>query len=124
MQIEYAYELKAGDCLQLDQPGNCAIEANTIDGLFFYLIIDTRLGWTRIMEYGPVNPLTEGMEDSCACSFDRFEWNTKKLTKAVDTFLNKNRNKIRIFQAKEVDRQYALSQCRSIIDFMKKEDVF
>lgn len=124
MEFEYAYSTTANGQVDIEDYGNCAIEANNLDGQFWYLIIDTKLGWTQIMEYGPIDPKGVGLEDSCVCLYDKVEFNGKKIARRVDMFLNKGRNGFSpIEQAREISKESALSQCKSIIDYMKKGSV-
>ena len=125
MEIEYFFSQSAAASLNIEDFGNCAIEANNDDGLFWYLIIDTSLGWTRMLTYGPIDPLSPTMEESCTCSYARFEFNGPKIVKAIDRFLNTERKKIMpITQAREISRDNALAHCKSIVEYMKGFEVF
>ena len=53
--------------IEIEDIGNCAIEANNDNGEFWYLIIRTTLGSTQIFEYGPTIH-TGIMEKSVNCS--------------------------------------------------------
>ena len=123
--IEYSFVGQFESQLNIEDIGNCAVEANNDDGQFWYLIIDTRLGWTKIMQYGPINPQSDTFEDSCECTFSRIEFDAKKIYRVVDMFLNKTRKKLMpITQAREISRDNALNQCRSIIEYMKDTEKY
>lgn len=125
MEIEYSYNQTATAAISLEDYGNCAIEANNDEGLFWYMIIDTQYGWTRIMTYGPINPVSPQLEEKCVCSFERMEFNGQKIVKAIDKFLNTERKKLLpITQAREISRDNALAQCRSIPEYMKNMENF
>ena len=124
MEVEYASEATFTAVLSLSDVGNCAIEANNDDGQFWYMVVDTNLGWTRIFEYGPIIPQKELMEDSCVCYFSRIEFDMKKIIKSIDSFLNKSRKGyMSITQAREISAGNALAQCKSIIEYMKSPEV-
>lgn len=123
MQIEYYEQSEFLGCLEVDDFGNCAIEANNDDGEFWYLVIDTKIGYTRVMEYGPIVPNKETLEDFCGCSFTRIEWDAKKVVNIITSFLNKKRKgRLDISQAREISRESALAQCKSIIEYMKDSE--
>ena len=125
MQIEYDLQAEYLGCLEIEDYGNCAIEANNDDGEFFYLIIDTKIGFSRIMEYGPIVPNKDTLEDYCVCLFTRIEWDPKKVVNIIKTFLNKQRKgRCNISQAREIGKEIALAQCRSVIDYMKNSEAY
>ena len=108
--------------LDVDDIGNCAIEANNDEGNYYYMVIETNLGFTKIFEYGPVQPDFNEMCKSVTCTFDRIEFNEKKISKRIYSFLNapgKN-----ITQAQIVDKEYALDGCKDIIEYMRNSNNF
>lgn len=125
MEIEYSFSQIASASLSVEDYGNCAIEANNDEGLFWYIVVDTRYGWTRIFTYGPINPISPQLEEKCDCSFSRMEFNSQRIIKAIDKFLNTERKKVMpITQAREVSRDNALAQCKSIVEYMKNGENF
>lgn len=125
MEIEYYQQSQYLGCIDIDDYGNCAIEANNDDGEFWYLVIDTKMGFSRIMEYGPIVPNKEVMEDYCMCAFSRIEWDAKKVVNIIKTFLNKQRKgRLDISQAREINKDLALSQCKSIIEYMADPEAY
>lgn len=113
MTYEYFYTSLATGELEVEDPGNCTIQACNDIGMIWYLIIQTTLGWTKIMEYGPATPDFEELPKSVFCTFERIEFNDKKLNKKINDFLNNPKRGIT--QAMEVDRSIAFEDCKSII---------
>ena len=108
--------------LDVEDIGNCAIEANDDLGIYYYLVIETYLGFTKIFEYGPVQPDFNELNKSVSCLFNRIEFNDKKISKRIYTFLNApTRN---ITQAQMVDKNYALDGCKDIIEYMRDSTKF
>ena len=103
--------------IDIEDIGNCAIEANNDNGEFFYLVIRTTLGTSQIFEYGPT--IHSGvMEKSVNCSFKRMEFTEAKIIKKIQEFLN---NPYRtITQAKEMTIEEALEQCDDLLIYMKE----
>lgn len=119
MNFEYFTVKTVMANIDIDDIGNCAIEANNDNGEFFYLIIRTTLGTTQIFEYGPTCH-SGVMEKSVMSSFKRIEFTESKVIKTIEGFLNNPyRN---ITQAQLMDIDEALEQCESILEYMKKED--
>ena len=115
--FEYFYSREAIGNLDVEDIGNCSIEANDDLGNFYYMVIDTNLGFTRIFEYGPCNPDFNELPKAVECTFNRIEFNEKQIQKRIYSFLNApHRN---ITQAQLVDRDYVLDGCKDIIEYMR-----
>lgn len=115
--FEYFYSREAIGNLDVEDIGNCSIEANDDLGNFYYMVIDTNLGFTRIFEYGPCNSDFNELPKAVGCTFNRIEFNEKQIQKRIYSFLNApHRN---ITQAQLVDRDYALDGCKDIIEYMR-----
>ena len=126
--FEYFYSREAIGNLDVEDIGNCSIEANDDLGNFYYMVIDTNLGFTRIFEYGPCNPDFNELPKAVGCTFNRIEFNEKQIEELkkileeiqngrIYSFLNApHRN---ITQAQLVDRDYALDGCKDIIEYMR-----
>ena len=120
--FEYFFSRMAVGELEVEDIGDCAIEANDDIGNFYYLVIETNLGFTKIFEYGPVRPDFNEMCKSVECTFDRIEFNENKIRKRIQTFLNiPVRN---ITQAQIVEKEYALDGCKDIIEYMRHKENF
>ena len=122
LNFEYFFSRMAMGDLEVEDIGNCAIEANDDIGNFYYIVIETNLGFTKIFEYGPTQPDFNEMCKSVTCTFDRIEFNEKKIIKRIQTFLNTPiRN---ITQAQVVEKEYALDGCKDIIEYMRHKENF
>ena len=54
MEFEYLHQIVVGDTIDIDDIGNCAINAFNDAGEEYYLVVKTVLGWTEIFEFGPI----------------------------------------------------------------------
>ena len=122
LEFEYFYQRMATGNLEVEDIGNCAIEANNDDGLFYYLLIETNMGFTKIFEYGPIHPDFHELPKSVKCNFERIEYNEKKLSKKIDDFLNSGFKCIT--QAQEIDKDMLLNNCTNIIEYMRDRENF
>lgn len=100
MKFEYLQRVIVDAELEIDNIGDCVIQANNDLAEEFYLIIRTELGWTEVMEYGPFVPDLLQLPYNYQITYNRFEFNQSKIERIIDKFLN-NPKKI-ITQAKIV----------------------
>ena len=120
--FEYFYSKSAFGELQIDDIGDCCIQANNDEGLFYYLLIETNLGWTKILEYGPCAPDFDELPKAVGCNFSRIEFDERKIMKRIDEFLN---NRFRnITQAQLVDREILFADCKSLLEYMEERTNF
>ena len=122
MEFEYFYTKSVNGFIDIDDIGNCAIEAFDDLGQVYYLVIRTSYGSTRIMDYGPIIADCDTLPKSTHCTYKRIEYTDAKIKKAIDNFLNNPYASIT--QAREIDIDEALNNCKSIINYMKGEDSF
>lgn len=88
MNIEYMIQVTAGDSIDIDDIGNCCIKAYNDSGEEYYLYTKTYLGWVDIIQYGPATPDFEQLPKIVSYSYQRIEYDTRKLERIISTFLN------------------------------------
>ena len=101
MTFEYMQRVVVDSSIEIENIGQCVIQASNDFGAEYYLIILTELGWTEVIEYGPVIPDLNTLPLDYNISYTRFEYNQGKLERIIDKFLN-NPKRI-ITQAKVTD---------------------
>lgn len=109
---DYYVVPQASASLELSDPGNCAILANTDIAQFYCMIIKTDLGWTEVIKFGPVFLDMDELPKSVTYTYDRFEFSQHRIDKAIDNFLNP-RGAL-ITQAMEVSKEEAKSIIRDL----------
>ena len=115
MNFQYLQTVTMNANLEIEDIGNCAIKAFTDIGREYILIIETRIGWTRIYQYGPIVQEEQWPSSLNECYF-KIEFNERKIKQTIEKFLNM----MGITQAFEVTKTEALEDCKSIIEFMKE----
>lgn len=116
----YYMEATAQAELIIDDLGNFAVKCFNDRGEEFILIVETRLGNTRIFTFGPVIPDLVLLPKSCSCSIEKMTFNNGKVIKAVRQFLT---NPFRgITQAFEVTKEEALADCRNLVQVMNEDN--
>ena len=94
-KFEFDNQYVPQNFIEIENIGNVCIEAiNETDGLFYYLLIKTSLGTTSIFEYGPVIPDIDKLFDNYNVSFNREQYNEKKLKIFISKWLNDRMKKI------------------------------
>lgn len=122
MEFKYFYITEASDAIDIENLGNCFIEAYNDFGARFYLWIQTDLGFTKILEAGPyaeVNIPTK----TANISYTQIEYSDSKITKRIETFLNSPKYMIRqaINKQDEYTLEEKISKLYNIVEYMKKE---
>ena len=56
MTFEYMQRVVVEANLEVDNVGDCVLQANNDFGNEYYLLIKTELGWSEVLEYGPCIP--------------------------------------------------------------------
>ena len=121
MEFNYYYDTIAMASIDVEDIGNCAIEAHTDLGEFYYLLIRTNLGTSTIVTYGPIVPDIDLLPKVVNCRFERIEFKDTKLVAIINKFLTNPYYKIT--SAIELEYEEAVKNCRDIIDYVKdKED--
>ena len=119
-QFDYYKVVQAMDSIDVDDIGNCALRAFTDLGFEHILIIDTQLGTSRVFTFGPVLPDISEFPAKVECKYERMNYAESKLNKAIQTFINQPG----ITQVEQVDREEALEDCKSIVEYMGNVEFF
>ena len=125
MEFKYFYTRTHTDVLDVENLGNCFIEAFNDNGTRFYLWIRTELGFTKILEAGPF--VDDGVIPCKECNllFNETSYSDSKMNKRIESFLNTPR--YHITQAFDKQEEYTeeekFSKLYNIIKYMEKEDL-
>lgn len=101
MTFDYLQRIIVDGQLEVDNIGDCNIQANNDFGEEYYLMIKTVLGWTEVLEYGPCVPDFPELQYNYSIKYNKFEYNQSKIERVIDKFLNDGKRGIT--QAKLVD---------------------
>lgn len=101
MTFDYMERVVVEGQLDVENIGECIIQANNDFGEIFLLMIRTELGWTQVIDYGPLVPDIELLSPNFKILYNRFEFNQQKIEKLIDRFLNDPKKEIT--QARVVD---------------------
>lgn len=118
MQFDFDKELVSNNYVDIDDLGNCAIQASNDECECYYLVIQTKLGKSLVFEYGPIVPDLEMLPDKVTTNISYMDYNQKELAKIIKFFLNdKTRN---IKYADTFTKNDLLSECRDLIEYTRR----
>ena len=114
MIFDYMRTVQSLDIIDIADIGNTCINAFNDEGEEWFLTINTYQGWTETVEFGPL--VTEQDKIRPYFSYNRYsyEYNEKKLERAIDKFINNPSR--RITQVFEVEKDEAKSRLDAIKD--------
>lgn len=88
MEFEFVQTVRCENSIDIEDVGNTIIETCTMNGYASILAIKTNLGVTQIIEYGPVRLDINILPDSLDYSYQKFQFNQKKIAAIIRKFLN------------------------------------
>lgn len=88
MTFEYLQRVIVDAQIDIENIGDCAVLGRNDVGEEFYIIIKTELGWTELLEYGPIVPDFDLLPYNYNITYSRIEYNQTKIERAIDKFLN------------------------------------
>lgn len=115
MEFNYLYTTMATGQINIEDIGNCIIQANDDKSNYKYLWIKTRQGFSQILEFGPINKY---LIDKYNVSYTRIEFDYKKITKTIDMFLNSGKlipTQIILIEEQELEKNFL-----NILEIMKQ----
>lgn len=88
MTFDYLQRIVVDGQLDVDNIGDCVIQANNDFAEEYYLIVRTILGWVEVLEYGPCLPELQELQHNYTIKYSKFEYNQSRIEKTIDKFLN------------------------------------
>lgn len=102
--------------IEIEDIGNCYIKAFNDLGSEYILIIDTLMGQSRILIYGPISTSMLILPAKVGLSYEKIEFNERKLRTVISRFLNSNM----ISQAFSCTKEEVLEDCKDIFYYIKQ----
>lgn len=116
MQFEYLYKIEAMGTIEIEDIANCCVIATNDLYQEYILIIQTILGDTRVIKYGPKN--TE-FNEPCPFinyTYNNFQYSQHKIIKIIDDFINDGKKGIS--QVQIVDIEEAKNHIKNLVDYL------
>jgi len=88
MTFEYLQRVVVEAQIDVDNIGECALRGRNDLGEEFYLVTRSDMGWTELIQFGPVSPECEILPFNISLTYNRFEFNQTRIMKAIEKFLN------------------------------------
>ena len=126
MIFEYGAQVNYLSSINVDDPGNCALEVDLGFGYFTYFASRTTLGSTSTVSFGPINPDIPVMSSKYGMDYERFEYNISKLYKRIKGFISANYGKLHCLAVKKVDPEEVYSQMPDMATYFRRigEEVY
>ena len=115
MKFDFYYQEQPTESLDIDDMGNVALVASDVSGIEYYLVIQSELGLTKTIYYGPSIPEeTEVLPQSVSYTYNQFEFNESKIYKLINKFLNTTG----ITTARITEKEEIYTKIRSLKDYV------
>lgn len=114
MQFEYLQQITSMASLEVDDIGNTCIQCFSDFAETKVLIIKTVDGISEIISFGPVNTDVKELPDFVSYTYERMQFNQRKISKIISQFIN---DKI-ITQAQEIELDEAQKIVKNLIDYV------
>ena len=88
MKFDYLQRVIIDAQLDVENIGECVLLGRNDLGEEWYLLIHTDMGFTEVIEHGPVVPDLSILPFSISTYYNRFEYNQGKIERIIDKFLN------------------------------------
>lgn len=112
MIFDYLRTVQAMDTIEIVDIGNTCINAVNDDALEWYLLIETKTGWTRVTTFGPLKIDSDSLSNNFNYNFYEKEFYEKSISKTIDSFINNP--KYMITQVFEIDKEIAKKRLSAI----------
>lgn len=119
-QFEFNQQLMPQNLLEVEEVGDLCIEASNDDGFYYYLIIKTVLGESKIFAAGPVIPEYDELVNGFNVSYNVTQYKEEKLIKTINTWLNDSKKKLT--NASMVELSSAIGAFRDVKDVLREFD--
>ena len=119
MTFDYLQRVIVDAQIDVDNIGDCVIQANNDVGEEFYLVIKTTLGQTEVLEYGPCIPDLDTLQDGYTAKYTTFQFSQPKIERIIDRFLNDAKRVISQARICEVDdiRDYLINPIDKVFPY-------
>jgi len=88
MKFDYNQIITTCATLEILDTGNVFLIGQDTLSQEYYLCIQTILGQTTIIKYGPIIPEITVMPNTCNYTYSRIDYNERKIAKQIESFLN------------------------------------
>lgn len=108
--FEYDFQFTVNSTLDVEEIGQCYLEASTDAGNFYYACVKTVMGRSVLLEFGPVCevPPATWMDSFFTFNRSNIAFDERKISRFIDKFLNNTR--LAITQAQEITEEVFLEK--------------
>ena len=88
MNFEFNKEIISNNLIEIEDIGNCTLEASNDLAEVYYLVIKSVGGMSYILKYGPIIPDLAVLPDEVVCNYFTTKFDQRKISKIITMFLN------------------------------------
>ena len=117
MDSEFKYNTQTVqiDSIEVEDIGNCALEAIDQLGRYFYFIIVTVDGWSKVITFGPVIPDIILLPTGYQSSYNYMSYADGKMQKMIKKWVLGGKG-VNFESVKQINLEEAVAQYRKAID--------
>ena len=112
MIFDYLRTVQSLDTIDIEDIGNTCINAVNDDALEWFLILETKDGFTKTTSFGPLKVDSNKLSSYFNYEFFEKEFSDRSISKTIDKFINNPKHSIT--QVFEVDKKFAKERFSSI----------
>ena len=114
--FEYDKELVAHSSIDIEDVGNCALLGYNDNYFEYGLIVKTTMGKSQIITFGPFVPDVDELPDEVNCTYQKIDYNDKKLLSIINLWLNDKKKKLT--QVRSVELQECVNSYKNVIEYV------
>lgn len=116
MQFDYFYMMQPTGSINIEDIGNITLHAFNDFYQQYFLIIQTEMGRTKIIQYGPIYVEIKEPPSQINYTYTEFEFSESKISKIIDKFLNNG--KAMISQVNIIEQDEAIDKIKDLVKFL------
>lgn len=116
MNFEYLAKIQKESSIDIEDIGNCALDVFNDLGFEWVLLIDTKMGNTQIVEFGPTLADIEYPPAKVDYTYDRINFNEGKIIARISKFLNDGHRNVT--QAFEIPQEEASKKMKNLVEYV------
>lgn len=120
MNFEYLVKIQKESSIDIEDIGNCALDAFNDLGFEWILLIDTKMGNTQIVEFGPTLADIDYPPAKVSYTYDRIDFNEGKIINRISKFLNDGHRNVT--QAFEIPQEEASKKMKNLVEYVYDSD--
>lgn len=117
-EFRYNTQMMQIDSINVEDIGNCALEAIDEDNCYYYIIVRTVSGFSDVITFGPVIPDIDLLPTGYESTFNHMSYTDLKIQKLIQKWVLGGKG-VNFESVKQISIEEAAAQCRNAADQLK-----